>query len=174
MTSEAFGGAVTVEGKSLNLFLPDHPVRRFCTATVNNRYFGWLVLTLIFVNLMALALESPAVTTAANSPTRARSAQHGCPLFEGPPVTARRRAAANSRTPRRVQVELDVGSMINGSATDGVAAVATQHVASMFNLVLFNIVMIINVMFTIEMLLRIVSQGFYGPATARPVPPSHT
>ena len=62
--------------------------------------------------------------------------------------------------------------MINGSATDGVAAVATQHVASMFNLVLFNIVMIINVMFTIEMLLRIVSQGFYGPATARPVPPS--
>ena len=50
-----------LEGTSLNLFPPDHPVRLLCTDVVNHRLFGYLVLALILVNLLALAMDAPAV-----------------------------------------------------------------------------------------------------------------
>jgi hypothetical protein len=48
--------------KSLNLFLPEHPVRMWMFRIVDDRRFDYIVISLIFVSAVLMAYEHPGMS----------------------------------------------------------------------------------------------------------------
>ena len=51
--------SVPLKGRSLFLFKPENPVRRFCAATVSDKYFDPFALSMICISTILLTLENP-------------------------------------------------------------------------------------------------------------------
>jgi hypothetical protein len=53
------------DNKSLNLFLPEHPVRMWMFRVVDDRRFDYLIISLIFVSAVLMAYEHPGMSDVA-------------------------------------------------------------------------------------------------------------